>query len=78
MNARAAIDAGLKGAAPRVGELLWQLNVPEARHGQGALLTVWPVSWQVTPAQPREPRLRPECLCCGVVCQIPGRRIARP
>ena len=48
MNAMAAIDAGLKGAAPRVGERLWQLNVPEARHRQGVLLTVWPVSWQVT------------------------------
>ena len=54
MNTMAVIDAGLKGAGifsterHGVGALLWQLNVPEGRQGQGALLTMWPVSWQVT------------------------------
>ena len=54
MNTMAVIDAGLKGAGifsterHGVGALLWQLNVTEGRQGQGALLTMWPVSWQVT------------------------------
>jgi len=46
MNTMAVIDAGPRGAGifsterHGVGALLWQLNVPEGRHGQGALLTV--------------------------------------